>query len=63
MTSPGAILAAMPTPFDDDGAVFVDGLPPLVDHILAQGVHGLYVGGSTGECVLQSREERALVLT
>lgn len=63
MTVPGAILAAMLTPFEEDGSIAVDGIPPLVDFILAQGVHGLYVGGSTGECVLQSREERTLVLT
>jgi len=63
MAIPGAILAAMLTPFDKDGSVFVDGIPPLVDHVLTQGVHGLYAGGSTGEAMLQSREERALLLT
>ncbi|MEL6963733.1 MAG: N-acetylneuraminate lyase, partial [Pseudomonadota bacterium] len=63
MTNNNAILAAMLTPFEEDGSVAADGIPPLVDYILGQGVHGLYVGGSTGECVLQSREERALVLT
>jgi len=63
MAIPGAILAAMLTPFDEDGSVFVESIPPLVDHVLAQGVHGLYAGGSTGEAMLQSREERALLLT
>ncbi|MGI9486751.1 MAG: N-acetylneuraminate lyase [Geminicoccaceae bacterium] len=63
MKIPGAILAAMLTPFDEEGAVSVDGIAPLVDHVLAQGVHGLYAGGSTGEAMLQSREERALLLT
>ena len=63
MTIPGAILAAMLTPFDEEGAVSVDGIAPLVDHVLAQGVHGLYAGGSTGEAMLQSRAERALLLT
>ena len=63
MNIPGAILAAMLTPFDEDGGVNVDGIAPLVDHVLAQGVHGLYAGGSTGEAMLQNREERALLLT
>lgn len=63
MTIPGAILAAMLTPLDEEGAVSVDGIVPLVDHVLAHGVHGLYAGGSTGEAMLQSREERALLLT
>lgn len=63
MKIPGAILAAMLTPFKEDGTVSVEGIAPLVDHILAQGVHGLYAGGSTGEAMLQSQEERALLLT
>lgn len=58
----GAIFAAMLTPFKDDGTVSVEGIAPLLDFIIAQGVDGVYAGGSTGECVLQSREERALLL-
>lgn len=58
----GAIFAAMLTPFKDDGAVSVEGIAPLLDFIISQGVDGVYAGGSTGECVLQSREERALLL-
>ena len=58
----GAIFAAMLTPFKDGGAVAVQSIPPLLDFIISQGVDGVYAGGSTGECVLQSREERALLL-
>lgn len=57
------IYAAMLTPFNDDASVSAEGIPPLVDHILASGVDGLYAGGSSGECILQSRVERELVLT
>ncbi len=54
--------AALPTPFTDDGArVAEDVLARLVEHNFAQGLNGLYVGGSTGECYLLSNEERARV--
>ena len=59
----GTIFAALLTPFHDDGSVSEDGIKPLVDYILSQGVHGLYASGSTGESVLQSCEDRAMHLT
>lgn len=62
MAVSGSIFAAMLTPFRDDGAIAVENLPALVDFILSKGVHGLYASGSTGECVLQSQEERAELL-
>lgn len=57
------IYAAMLTPFHDDASISVDGIGPLVDYILATGVNGLYASGSSGECILQSRVERELLLT
>lgn len=62
MTISGSIFAALLTPFDDDGSISGQRIPALVDFILKQGVHGLYAGGSTGEAILQSREERAFHL-
>lgn len=62
MKIPGAIFAAMLTPFEDDGSLSVKGIAPLLDFIVAQGVDGVYAGGSSGECMLQSRDERALML-
>jgi len=62
MGIPGAIFAAMLTPLEDDGSVSPDRIDGLVDYILSKGVDGLYAGGSTGECVLLSLEERALLL-
>ncbi len=59
MTIKGSIFAALLTPFDDDGRVSSTRVKPLVDYVLSKGLHGLYVSGSTGESVLQSREERA----
>ena len=62
MATQGGILAAMLTPFDAKGALASGDIPALVDYILGTGVDGLYAGGSSGECVLQSVEERAEVL-
>ena len=59
----GSIFAALLTPFREDGRINEDGVAPLVDYILSKGVHGLYASGSTGESILQSREERAELLT
>ena len=59
----GSIFAALLTPFDSAGNVSNDAVEPLVDYILSKGVHGLYASGSTGESVLQSREERITHLT
>jgi N-acetylneuraminate lyase len=56
------IITALLTPFDDNGAIDRDAFGLLVDFQAAQGVHGLYVGGTTGEAVLQSLEERELCL-
>jgi len=63
MTISGSIFAALLTPFDDKGDVNPAGVAPLVDYILSKGVHGLYASGSTGESILQSREERSELLT
>ncbi|MFO1151190.1 MAG: N-acetylneuraminate lyase [Alsobacter sp.] len=58
----GGIWSALVTPYRPDGAVHLDLLPALVERQLAQGVHGFYVGGSTGEAFLQSVDERVSVL-
>lgn len=58
MKNLGSIFAALLTPYDDSGAISIDRLGPLVDFVIDQGVHGIYASGSTGECVLQSRDER-----
>ncbi len=56
------VFPALITPFHDDGALNLDVLEPLAEFELLQGVHGFYVGGSTGEAFLQSVPERMLVL-
>ncbi len=56
------VFPALITPFKPDGALNLDMLAPLAEFELAQGVHGFYVGGSTGEAFLQSAAERKAVL-
>ncbi len=55
------LVAATYTPFRADAALDLDAVPPLVERVLAEGVEGLYVCGSTGEGVSLSTPERKLV--
>ena len=45
-----------------DGSIDPDGVAALVERLIAAGVHGLIVGGSTGEYYAQSREERVMLM-
>ena len=56
------VFAALITPFKPDGSLNLDMLGPLAEFELAQGLHGFYVGGSTGEAFLQTADERKAVL-
>lgn len=56
------VIAALLTPFRADGSVNVDSIAKLVEHNLAGGVTGFYVGGSTGESMLMTLEERKTVM-
>ncbi|WP_343080903.1 dihydrodipicolinate synthase family protein [Ostreiculturibacter nitratireducens] len=47
------------TPHGDDGNIDHDGFAAMVDYLVTSGVHGIIVGGSTGEYYAQSLEERA----
>ncbi len=48
--------------YDDEGQVSVERTKQLARYLADQGVHGLYVGGSSGECIYLSPEERELTL-
>jgi len=48
--------------YDAKGDISPDGVRALVAHLAGKGVKGLYVGGSSGECIYQSVSERKLVL-
>lgn len=48
--------------YDKGGAISVEGVKALTRHLIAKGVKGVYVGGSSGECIYQSVAERKTVL-
>ncbi len=48
--------------YDDAGEISAEGVRALVKHLHGKGVKGLYVGGSSGECIYHSVAERKLVL-
>ena len=48
--------------YDKDGAVSAKGGRALTRHLIAKGVKGVYVGGSSGECIYQRPDERKAVL-
>ena len=48
--------------YDKDGHVSIEGTKALTRHLIAKGVKGVYVGGSSGECIYQHPDERKAVL-
>lgn len=48
--------------YDKEGHINADGVRALTRYLIEKGVNGLYVGGSSGECIYQSVAERKLVL-
>lgn len=63
MTILDGIFAALLTPFAADESIDRQAIAGLVEFQVGQGIDGLYVGGSSGEAMMQSREERAGFLT
>lgn len=56
------IFPALVTPFDNLGKFHVNAMAEIIEMNIEKGVHGFYVGGSTGESYLLSPEERKTVL-
>ena len=48
--------------YDDQGEISPERVRALVEYFIAKGVQGLYVNGSSGECIYQSVVDRKLVL-
>ena len=48
--------------YDENGAISPERVRDFTEYLIGKGVTGLYVGGSSGECIYQSVEERKLVL-
>ena len=48
--------------YDAQGNISTEGAKALTRHLIAKGVKGVYVGGSSGECIYQHPDERKAVL-
>lgn len=55
------LIAATFTPMHDDGRLRLELVPAMVDRLVARGIEGLYVCGSTGEGPLLTGAERRAV--
>ena len=56
------IIPAFYACYDANGNVNLEAAKKLTQWFIDKGVQGLYVGGSSGECIYQSKEERKAVL-
>ena len=48
--------------YNEQGAISPERVRALTEHLIGKGVTGLYVGGSSGECIYRSVAERKLLL-
>ena len=48
--------------YDKDGSISPEGVQALTQYFIDKGVKGVYVNGSSGECIYQSVEDRKVVL-
>lgn len=48
--------------YDDSGRISPDRTRAMARFLIGKGVDGLYVCGSSGECIYQTKEERMLAL-
>lgn len=56
------IIPAFYACYDEEGNVSGERVQALTRHFIEKGVKGVYVNGSSGECIYQSVEERKIVL-
>ena len=50
------------TPFHADGSIDREGFVAVLEHLIGAGVHGIVIGGTTGEYYAQMRDERVALL-
>ena len=48
--------------YDKEGSIHPEGVQDLTKYFIQKGVKGVYVNGSSGECIYQSVEDKKLVL-
>ena len=56
------IIPAFYACYEDDGSVSAERTQALTQHLIDKNAKGVYVCGSSGECIYQSKEERKLIL-
>lgn len=56
------IIPAFYACYDEKGGISTAGARALTRHLISKGVKGVYVGGSSGECIYQHVDERKKVL-
>ena len=56
------IIPAFYACYAPDGSISTERIKALTRHLIAKGVKGVYVGGSSGECIYQHPDERKAVL-
>ena len=56
------IFPALYACYDENGEVSADRVKAFTQYLIDKGVNGLYVGGSSGECIYQSVEDRKKTL-
>lgn len=56
------IIPAFYACYDDEGNISPERAQALTRYFVAKGVKGVYVGGSSGECIYQSVEDRKITL-
>ena len=56
------IIPAFYACYDEQGEISSEGIRALVQYFIDKGVQGLYVNGSSGECIYQSVADRKFIL-
>lgn len=56
------IIPAFYACYNEDGSVSPERTQKFTEYLIEKGVKGLYVNGSSGECIYQSKEERKVIL-
>lgn len=52
------LIAAVHTPFDPSGELLPDAVPAQAEHLASNGITGVFIAGTTGECSSLTVEER-----
>ncbi|PNZ06013.1 dihydrodipicolinate synthase family protein, partial [Staphylococcus kloosii] len=59
---PYGMIAALPTPMNNNGDIDYASYEKLIEHVISGGIHGVLVGGSGGEYSLMSFQERKEII-